>query len=31
MENYLFDRKIIPENHNKYKPFHITYKEVMQF
>lgn len=27
MENYLFDRKIIPENRNKYKPFHITYKE----
>lgn len=26
-----FDRKIIPENRNKYKPFHITYKEVMQF
>lgn len=25
-----FDRKIIPENRNKYKPFHITYKEVMQ-
>ena len=24
-----FDRKIIPENRNKYKPFHITYKEVM--
>lgn len=25
-----FDRKIISENRNKYKPFHITYKEVMQ-
>ena len=24
------DRKIITENRNKYKPFHITYKEVMQ-
>ena len=26
MENYLFDRKIIPKNRNKYKPFHITYR-----
>ena len=25
-----FDRKIITENRNKNKPFHITYKEVMQ-
>lgn len=23
--------KNLPENRNKYKPFHITYKEVMQF
>lgn len=26
MENYLFDRKIIPKNRNKYKPYHIAYR-----
>lgn len=26
MENYLFDRTIIPENCNKYKPYHIAYR-----